>query len=408
MSEWPVVTLGSLCADGGLIQTGPFGSQLHMSDYTADGVPVIMPTNIADGRVEPAGIMRTSPEKADTLARHKVRVGDIVYSRRGDITKRALIRDQEVGWLCGTGCLLVRPSPAIDPVWLSYWLGQPSVHRWLLDQSVGATMHNLNTEILSRLPVVAPPLPEQERIAGVLGAFDDLIETNRRVISAIDDYAVALAARAASLNTASRQCTFGDVAIVGGGSTPSTKVSGYWGGTHPWATPKDITALPSRFLFDTPRKLTSEGLAKCTSPLRPVGSVLMTSRATVGEFALAQVPVAVNQGFIVVNGHQAHDTTWLYFEMRRRADEFRTIAAKGSTFPEISKSEFRRVTLEWPDEEARVTLHQQVEPLLTAAVALEREVADLTRQRDELLPLLMSGRVIVRDGDEVSAALPVA
>ncbi|WP_130865915.1 restriction endonuclease subunit S [Acidipropionibacterium timonense] len=395
-------TLSEVCAPDGFIQTGPFGSQLHMSDYASDGVPVIMPTNLGDGFVVEQGIMRTSSEKADSLSRHKVREGDIVYSRRGDITRRALVTDAETGWLCGTGCLLIRPSREVNSRWLSYWLAQPRIHDWLISHAVGATMLNLNTSILGALPVTLPALPEQQRIAGVLGAFDDLIETNRRLVSNLHEAATAYAAALAEQCDGSVR-TFGEVCTVGGGSTPSTKDQSLWGEEHPWATPKDITALPSPFLFDTPRKLSDAGLAKCTSPLRSVGSILMTSRATVGEFALAMVPTAVNQGFIVVNGIDPIDNEWLYFEMRRRRLDFQSVAAKGSTFPEISKREFRMMQLKWPEHDWRQLLHESVSPLLRAAAELQSEADNLIRQRDELLPLLMSGKVRV---SEIEGSVP--
>ena len=84
--DWVVTTLGDACVrEGGAIQTGPFGSQLHAADYVSDGIPSIMPQNIGDNRVVEADISRISPEDADRLRRYRVRAGDIVYSRRGDV-----------------------------------------------------------------------------------------------------------------------------------------------------------------------------------------------------------------------------------------------------------------------------------------------------------------------------------
>lgn len=279
-----------------------------------------------------------------------------------------------------------------DPRWVYWWFETNDLSGF----NSGSVQPMLNRNYIAKVPVTLPPLKEQERIAGVLGAFDDLIETNRGLVERLDR-AASTRADHLSKDVGGNRRTFADVADIGGGGTPSTKADHYWGGDHPWATPKDITALPSRFIFDTPRKLTDAGLAKCSSPLWPVGSILMTSRATVGEFALAQVPIAVNQGFIVVKGESPADTTWLYFEMRRRTSEFKTIAAKGSTFPEISRREFKSLAVHWPQLEAREQLHREIAPLLAGGAELEREVASLTAQRDVLLPLLMSGKVRVRD-----------
>src|SRR5205823_15132048 len=101
--NWNDRTLGEISDEvDGVIQTGPFGSQLHESDYVKSGVPVVMPKNIIDGRVSTEGIACISERDAKRLERHLLDIGDIVYGRRGDIGRRALIRERERGWLCGT------------------------------------------------------------------------------------------------------------------------------------------------------------------------------------------------------------------------------------------------------------------------------------------------------------------
>jgi type I restriction enzyme S subunit len=194
LEGWEYTTLGEACArSGGDVQTGPFGSQLHASDYVLQGIPSIMPQNIGDNRVVQEGIARITLQHAERLSRYRVRRGDIVYSRRGDVEKRALIREQEEGWLCGTGCLRVRfGDGTISPVYASYYLGDPRVREWVVRHAHGATMPNLNTEILSHLPFVVPPVPEQHAIAHILGTLDDKIELNRRMNETLEAIARAL------------------------------------------------------------------------------------------------------------------------------------------------------------------------------------------------------------------------
>lgn len=151
-------TLGAEVARcGGFIQTGPFGSQLHASDYVTDGVPVVMPQDMQGRRVSGERIARVPASKAGALARHRLLDGDVVYSRRGDVERHALISVREEGWLCGTGCLLVRPGPGWpSQAYLSDWLDLPIVREWLKQHAVGATMPNLNTGILASLPIRVP------------------------------------------------------------------------------------------------------------------------------------------------------------------------------------------------------------------------------------------------------------
>jgi type I restriction enzyme S subunit len=180
---WEISTLGEVCLrTGGNIQTGPFGSQLHASDYVPFGIPSIMPKNIGENRILISDLSLISSDDAKRLNRYLVKKGDIVYSRRGDVERRALIRHTEEGWLCGTGCLRVRfGNDEIDPLYASYYLGHPQVREWIVRHAVGATMLNLNTSILSSLPFVNPPLPEQKAIAHILGTLDDKIELNNKM-----------------------------------------------------------------------------------------------------------------------------------------------------------------------------------------------------------------------------------
>src|SRR5258708_705836 len=106
MSFFSIKTLGEICeAVNGTIKTGPFGSQLHESDYVAEGTPVVMPRDIADGKVSIENISFIDDDMLGRLAHHRLKKGDIVYGRRGDIGRRALITEREEGWLTGTGSI---------------------------------------------------------------------------------------------------------------------------------------------------------------------------------------------------------------------------------------------------------------------------------------------------------------
>lgn len=191
ISEWQLMSLGEICdRSGGTIRTGPFGSQLHDSDYSPSGTPVVMPKDIVDGRVSEATVARVGDEHVQRLAQHQLQPGDIVYGRRGDIGRRALIGATGSGWLCGTGCLRISPGrgPA-DSRFLYYALGHPKTVEAIAKKAVGATMLNLNTTILREVEVRLPPLGEQRRIASILGAYDDLIEVNRRRIAVLEEMA---------------------------------------------------------------------------------------------------------------------------------------------------------------------------------------------------------------------------
>ena len=184
-------TLGDVVErDGGLIQTGPFGSQLHQSDYVTEGIPVIMPKDITDGRVDADSVARVSEQTAHRLSRHQLRPRTIVLPRRGEITKRALIREEQAGWLCGTGCLQIAlEGKHLLPEFLYYYMEQHEVSRWLEQHAVGTTMLNLSEGIVTELPLKYPAPALQRRIADILSAYDDLIENNRRRMALLEDAA---------------------------------------------------------------------------------------------------------------------------------------------------------------------------------------------------------------------------
>ena len=192
--DWEISTLGDIVArGGGSIQTGPFGSQLHASDYVDHGIPSIMPQNIANDRISEEGIARITEEDAKRLSKYRVRKGDIIYSRRGDVERRALVKQEHDGWLCGTGCLKVSFGHGlVVPEYAAFYLSHPASRSWVVQHAVGATMPNLNTSILSALPFVLPPISEQKRIADALNSLDDKIELNRRMNETLEEMARAL------------------------------------------------------------------------------------------------------------------------------------------------------------------------------------------------------------------------
>ena len=194
LKGWVTRTLGQICDEvGGIIRTGPFGSQLHQSDYQDEGLPVVMPKDIVDGRVSVEGIARIGDEDVERLSQHRLKKGDIVYGRRGDIGRRALITQREAGWLCGTGCLRISLGDSVlDPTFLYYYLGEAKVIGWIYNQAIGATMPNLNTSIIRSIPITYPSLPVQRKIAAILSAYDDLIENNTRRIEILEEMARSL------------------------------------------------------------------------------------------------------------------------------------------------------------------------------------------------------------------------
>lgn len=165
--EWEETSLGEIARrSGGVLQTGPFGSQLHAHEYVIDGVPVVMPQDMVDGELSTENIARITERKANALSRHRVKPNDLVFSRRGDLSRCVAIGDQHTGWLCGTGCLLARlPRAEINAYWLALVYQQPVIQSQIMGRAVGSTMANLNTSILEAILIGRPAVNEQDEIA---------------------------------------------------------------------------------------------------------------------------------------------------------------------------------------------------------------------------------------------------
>jgi type I restriction enzyme S subunit len=147
------------------LQTGPFGSSLHRSDYVAGGTPVINPQHLQDDGIHPSSQVAVAKATVARLSMFRLSAGDIVLGRRGEMGRCAVVTPKEDGWLLGTGSLALRLVQDVDGDYFSWVLRSPRTVRTLESKSVGTTMTNLNQAILLGLPVPLPPTTEQVRIA---------------------------------------------------------------------------------------------------------------------------------------------------------------------------------------------------------------------------------------------------
>jgi len=425
VDEWVNTTLGEVVTAGkGKIQTGPFGSQLHASDYVDAGIPCIMPTNMKNNRVDLTDIAFITEEDAKRLSRHLVQEGDIVYSRRGDVTQKALISKDEAGYFCGTGCLLVRPGTAIDSGFLTYHLSTPSNQAWIVNQAVGAHMANLNTGILANVPLRVPNHAKQKKIAAVLSTLDTKIDLNHRINAELEVLAKAIydywfvqfdfpdangrpyksKGGAMVWNDALKReipaewdaGSLDDLGKIVGGSTPSTADAANFGqGMIPWITPKDLSNNKgNKFIARGETGVSEAGMRSASLTLYPAGTVLMSSRAPVGYLAIALNPLTTNQGFKSFVPSKGYGTSFVYYAVERSMPTIIQYAS-GSTFVEISGGVLKSVHAVLPDKSVTNAFCNLIEPIVKRQQQAEVENVELAQLRDWLLPLLMNGQVRV-------------
>lgn len=301
--------------------------------------------------------------------------------------------------------------------------------------NVGSGVPTLNRNHIHPLPILLPPIDDQRRISGILAALDDRIDNLRQTNATLEAIAQALfkswfvdfdpvrakaegreaegmdAATAALFPSEFEESELGSIPkgwqvkqidkLVRclGGATPSTKNESFWeGGTHHWATPKDLSGLPSPALVDTDRRITDEGLSRISSGLLPAGTLLLSSRAPIGYLAISAVPTAINQGFIAIPPGGDLSPVFLLCWCKENMGLIKQ-SANGSTFMEISKKAFRPLPVCVPTIEIRGAFDQLAVPIFDKIKANELHRCSLTELRDTLLPRLISGKLRLPDAE---------
>jgi len=173
-ADWTVNTVFELGKKNhDTVQTGPFGAQLHASDYVEEGIPLILIRNIEDNRLDPDNIPRITEKDAERLSKYALQENDIVFSRVGRVGSCFIAAKEHVGWIISGQTLRIRlPKNVINIDYLSYAIQDTSVKKYLMAVSIGSTRKSISTMILEKLPIISPSQDEQTSIAIVLKRCD--------------------------------------------------------------------------------------------------------------------------------------------------------------------------------------------------------------------------------------------
>lgn len=382
----------------------------------------------------------------------EVRLGDMLTLQRGfDITKKMqrpggvpVVSSSGVGsyhdearagppgvvigrkGLLGSAFFLEQPFwPHDTTLWVKNFKGNDPYFCYLAlknlrleDLDAGSSNPTLNRNHAHLLPVAIPGVRTQRRIARLLAAFDELIEINERRIELLEDLARSLYrewfvrfrfpghddvelvdSELGPIPEGWRVLPTESVLAPIGGGTPSKKCDDYWvGGRIPWFTPSDLTRASRRYVAESESAITGRGLAESGARMFPAGSVLMTSRATLGVFAIATLDSTCNQGFIVIPPVDGIPPSFIYEWLSSRTSELETIAT-GATFKEITKTAFKRFPFLRPDADILASFQVLMQPLEEEIEICERHNRHLAATRDLLLPRLVTGRLDISELD---------
>ena len=425
MSSVPPGWAGLGLAEVVSLKTGPFGSALHKSDYVTGGIPLINPSHIRNGRLDPDPNVSVDAKAKERLSEYCLRENDVVMGRRGEMGRCAVVNLEAAGWLCGTGSVIVRPSPAIQAPFLQRFLSAPATVETLNGDSVGSTMVNLNQGVLLGLPIELPPLNEQQRIANkldtVLARVDACRDRLARVAPLLKRFRQSVLAAATSgrltedwrdaarISWRPARRTLADVAEVVTGSTPSKKEPANFGDAVPFFKPSDLdqgyaVAEASEYLSATGARL---------ARMLPAQTVLVTCiGATIGKTGLARVSCTTNQQ---INALVARSTIvvpgWLYFWCCSPIGQQSIVEnSSATTLPILNKSRFSALEADVPSLAEQAEIIRRVETLFAYADRLEARLAQAQAAVNRLTPSLLAkafrGELVPQDpADEPAAEL---
>ena len=429
--EWRTILVRDLIADGSLAIND--GYRVTNRELGPVGIPFVRGGDIGDdGSICTKVDDHILPDFHDQVQSKLTRPGDVAFISKGTVGRVGFLREGQPPVVLSPQVCFWRAidNDCIDSRFLYYLLKsdafQANLDAVKTHGSMAADYVSLSDQRLFRLSL--PPIAEQRGIARVLGSLDDKIDLNRRMNETLEAMARAMfrswfvdfdPARSKAegrtpdgLDAATAKLfpdTFEDsslgpvpkgwrVAPIGsvveavGGSTPSTDEATFWDGQIPFATPKDMAGLRSPLLLGTDRRITERGLDRISSGLLPAGTVLLSSRAPIGYLAIAEIPVAVNQGFIAMRCNGPLPNYYVLLWTRENMPEIMA-KANGTTFLEISKMNFRPISALVPDENVLARFVSQVQPLFQRMSANLHESATLTSIRNALLPKLLSGEI---------------
>lgn len=384
-TEWPTVRLDEIATAEKSAISKPYGSAIVRDDYVPEGVPVVRGVNLADWRFRDEDFVFISESLADTMPGSRLQPGDLVFTHRGSVGQASMIpRDPRYPrYAVSTSQVKARLDPARAlPEFYFYWFRSPVGRASILQgvSTVGVPGLARPVETVKGLRVPFPPLGEQRRIASVLGALDDLIETN-------DALARSAAGLQASVFLAAwdetSRARLADVALVTmGQSPPGESYNEVGGGTPFYQGTRDFGwRFPARRIWTTQPSRFAEA-----------GDILVAVRAPVGVLNIATEKLALGRGLGGLRAHRRPAT--LFQALQADQSVWHMHQGTGTVFASINKAGLSDLSIPWIDDAA---LEETLAELERAITDLTAESESLRRARDELLPLLMSGKVRVSE-----------
>ena len=393
--DWEVRTLQELCKEEityGIVQCGP---------HVPGGIPYIRVSDMNGPILDKETMLCTSVEIASQFRRSEVRLGDIVYALRGRLGDVRAITPELEGANLTQGTARISPALCVHSPYLLWALRNPDVVLRACAESKGTTFMEITLSDLRKIKIAVPSRSEQLEISSTLSDIDDHLMTLDLELTKKRD--IKQAAMQDLLTSKRRLPGFegewevkrlGDLGEIKSGGTPSTSQSAFWDGGIPWCTPTDITALDGRkYLTTTARTISPAGLQGSSAETIPPYSLIMTTRATIGECAINAFPMTTNQGFKNIVPNSSVGTEFLYYLMTTQKQRLVSLCG-GSTFLEIGKKELNAYEIRLPlNRDEQDAIASMLSGMDEELQALEASLAKVGNLKQGMLQQLLTGKI---------------
>ena len=351
------------------------------SVYTTTGTAFVRSQNVLDFSLEVESMARIDGDAADSLRNVSVQHGDVLVNITGDSVARCSVWERHEEARVSQHVAIVRPDPEkVSSRYLQYWLVAPAQKTHLLTlSSAGGSRKALTKAMLEGFPFGPHDLNTQRAIAEVLGALDDKIAANRRVVELGHDLGTTICKSA----EAKPRPLINVADIVMGTSPRGDQLNELGSGVPFFQGVRDFGSV-----FPSTRVYTSSPQRMATA-----GSILFSVRAPVGQTNLAVGDVCIGRGLAAL--HTQEQPATLYFSLKAYPEVWDIYSGGGTVFSSITGKELQQTLVPMPDAFMTSDVELKLSALLKRLVAAERENQVLASTRDELLPLLMSGRITV-------------
>ena len=356
------------------------------------------------------GLLFISNETHEKLKRSQIQKNDLLFSMAGIyLGKISLVGDEDFPANTNQAVAIIRfNSKEIDLEYVYYYMTQRWYNIYINSLTAQAAQPNINLEQIGNLKLNLPPLPTQQKIASILSAYDDLIQNYKKQIEALQTAASELYKewfvrfRFPGWQNAKFEngipegwsiCRLKDFGKVITGKTPPTEKEEYYGGDVMFVKTPDMHG--NMFVQSTSEYLSKLGCEYQKAQYLPENSIMVSCIGTGGITAINAYPANTNQQINSIILKDKKYLPWLYFTISNMKETIEMFGNTGTTMTNLSKGKFEKLKVVKPEHSIIQTFENKVSPLFEQIKNLNKQITNLTQQRDLLLPRLMSGKLEV-------------